>query len=180
MATKTLNLGSVVPDFSLPGIDGKTYTLDSFKDKKILIVCFMCNHCPYVKATIGRIIALQDQFKDKEVILVGINSNDEKNYPEDSFERMIEVAKEKKYNFPYLHDKTQGVATAYDAACTPEFFLLDQDRKLRYHGRLDNNWKEPQSVTRTDLAEAIKEVLEGKEVSVAETPAIGCSIKWRG
>ncbi len=179
MATKSLKLGDQAINFSLPGVDGNTYSLDRFRDKEIVIVLFMCNHCPYVKATIHRIIALQEEFKNKGIALVGINPNDPKNYPEDSFDNMKIIATEKKYNFPYLLDETQEIAGAYDAACTPEFFLFDKDRKLRYHGRLDDNWKEPSKVTRRDLAEAIKEVLDGKEVTKPEILAIGCSIKWK-
>ncbi len=179
MATDKLKIGSSAPDFNLPGVDGKNYSLDSFSDKKILIVIFSCNHCPYVQAYEQRIISIQNEFADKSVQIVAINSNEDVNYPEDSFDEMIKRSKEKRYNFPYLRDETQEIAKAYGATHTPEIFLFDEQRKLRYHGKIDDNWKEPEKVKYNYLRDAIKEVLEGKEVSIPETFSIGCTIKWK-
>ncbi len=179
MATDKLKIGSSAPDFNLPGVDGKKYSRDTFSDKKILIVIFSCNHCPYVQAYEGRIIQLQEEFAAKGVQIVAINSNEDVNYPEDSFDGMIKRSKEKKYNFPYLRDETQEIATAYGATHTPEIFLFDEQRKLRYHGKIDDNWKEPDKVKYNYLRDAIIEVLEGREVSIPETFSIGCTIKWK-
>jgi peroxiredoxin len=179
MATDKLKIGSKAPDFNLLGVDNKFYSLDSFADKKILIVIFSCNHCPYVQAYEQRIISIQKEFSEKGVQIVAINSNEDKNYPEDSFDQMIKRSSEKQFNFPYLRDETQEVAKAYGATHTPEIFLFDQERKLRYHGKIDDNWKEPEKVKYQYLRKAIEEVLEGKEVSIPETFSIGCTIKWK-
>uniref|UniRef100_A0A832G6K6 Thioredoxin family protein n=1 Tax=Ignavibacterium album TaxID=591197 RepID=A0A832G6K6_9BACT len=179
MATDKLKIGSKAPDFNLLGVDNKFYSLDSFADKKILIVIFSCNHCPYVQAYEQRIISIQKDFAEKGVQIVAINSNEDKNYPEDSFDEMIKRSSEKQFNFPYLRDETQEVAKAYGATHTPEIFLFDQERKLRYHGKIDDNWKEPEKVKYQYLRNAIEEVLEGKEVSIPETFSIGCTIKWK-
>jgi len=179
MATDKLKIGSKAPDFNLLGVDNKFYSLDSFADKKILIVIFSCNHCPYVQAYEQRIISIQKEFSEKSVQIVAINSNEDKNYPEDSFDQMIKRSSEKQFNFPYLRDETQEVAKAYGATHTPEIFLFDQERKLRYHGKIDDNWKEPEKVKYQYLRKAIEEVLEGIEVSIPETFSIGCTIKWK-
>lgn len=179
MATDKLKIGSQAPDFGLLGVDNKLYSLHSFDDKKILIVIFSCNHCPYVQAYEQRIISIQEDFADKGVQIVAINSNEDVNYPEDSFDEMIKRSKEKQFNFPYLRDETQEIAKVYGATHTPEIFLFDQERKLRYHGKIDDNWKEPEKVKYQYLRDAIKEVLEGKEVSIPETFSIGCTIKWK-
>jgi peroxiredoxin len=179
MATDKLKIGSKAPDFNLLGVDNKFYSLDSFADKKILIVIFSCNHCPYVQAYEQRIISIQKEFSEKGVQIVAINSNEDKNYPEDSFDQMIKRSGEKQFNFPYLRDETQEVAKAYGATHTPEIFLFDQERKLRYHGKIDDNWKEPEKVKYQYLRKAIEEVLEGIEVSIPETFSIGCTIKWK-
>lgn len=173
-----LEFGDPAPDFSLPGVDDKGYSLASFKDKTILVVMFTCNHCPYVQAYEERIIAVQRDYAAKGVQLVAINANDTKNYPEDSFAKMAVRAREKKYNFPYLCDETQKVARAYDAACTPEIFGFDQERKLRFHGRLDDNYENPSKVKQNYLRDAIDAMLSGKPVPVRESHPIGCSIKW--
>ncbi|MBI2885197.1 MAG: thioredoxin family protein [Candidatus Omnitrophica bacterium] len=166
------------PDFSLKGVDGKTYRLADFSDKAVLCVIFMCNHCPYVKATIDRMIELQRDYAGKGVQLIGINSNDAKNYPEDSFEQMAAWAKEKRFNFPYLHDETQQVARAYGAERTPHIFLFDQQRVMRYTGAIDDNTKDPSQVKRRYLREAIDALLAKAQITETETPAIGCTVKW--
>lgn len=177
--SQTIPFGEKAHDFSLPGIDGKTYTLDSLKDKKILVFVFMCNHCPYVKASWDRLIALQNEFGSRGIQLIGINANDETQYPEDSFENMKTGATKKGHNFPYLRDKTQEVARVYGAVCTPDIFVYDEARELVYHGRIDDNWQEPEKVTRRELADALEALLNGKKPSRDQNSSMGCSIKWK-
>jgi peroxiredoxin len=179
MATSKLKIGSAAPEFNLPCVDGNKYSLDFFKDSKALIVIFSCNHCPYVQAYEDRIIALQNDFKRKGVSLVAINANDTVNYPEDAFDHMIERAKKKGFNFPYLRDEDQRIASAYGATHTPETFLFDIQRKLVYHGKIDDNWQEPEKVNNSYLKVAVDELLDGKGISVPETFSIGCTIKWK-
>ena len=174
-----LKIGGKAPDFSLPGVDGKAYSLNEFKGKRILVVVFMCNHCPYVQAYIERIKAIQSDFEVKSVQIVGINANDEVNYPDDSFDKMIEMNKNKKLNFPYLRDEDQTAASAYGAQCTPECFVFDADRKLKYHGKIDDNYKDENSVKTYDLRNAINSLIHNQKVAIELTSAIGCSIKWR-
>lgn len=178
MATEKLKIGDKAPDFNLIGVDEKYYSLVSFKDKKLLCVIFSCNHCPYVKAYEDRIISIQKDFEN-DLQIVAINSNDEVNYPEDSFEEMKKRDKEKGFNFPYLRDTDQSVAEAYGATHTPEVFLFDSERRLQYHGKIDDNWNYPNQVKEHYLRDAIKALLEGKEVEVKETYSIGCTIKWK-
>lgn len=179
MATSKLKIGSPAPDFNLPGVDGKEYSLNSFKDKEALIVIFSCNHCPYVQAYEERIKQIQDDYRSKGAAVVAINSNEDVNYPEDSFENMKKRADEKKFNFPYLRDETQSFARAYDATHTPEIFLFDKERKLAFHGKIDDNWQEPERVQNHYLRNALDELLAGKDISVPETFTIGCTIKWK-
>jgi len=178
MATDTLKISSSAPNFNLPATDGKQYTLDTFADKKALIVIFSCNHCPYVQAYEDRIIEIQKDYA-KDVQVIAISSNEDENYPEDSFENMKARAELKKFNFPYLHDETQNVAKAYGATHTPEIFLFDKERKMVFHGKIDDNWKEPQSVKNKYLRNALDELLSGKQISEPETFTIGCTIKWK-
>jgi peroxiredoxin len=177
--SKGMPAGTKAPAFSLPGVDGKTYSLDSFSDAKLLVVIFTCNHCPYAQALEPRFIELQRDYAAKGVKLVGINSNDSKAYPDDAFEPMQERVRTHGWNFPYLHDATQQVARAYDAACTPDIFVFDAERKLRYNGRCDDNWKEPEKVTRRELRMALDSLLAGKPLDFEVVPALGCSIKWK-
>ena len=179
MIDNKLKIGSRAPGFSLPAVDGKFYSLNSFIDKKILIVIFSCNHCPYVQAYEDRIIALQKEFEKYGVQIIAVNSNDDVKYPDDSFEEMKKRATDKKFNFPYLRDETQEVARAYGASHTPQIFLFDENRKLKYEGKIDDNWQQPNKVKSKYLRDAIEEVLGGKEVSVPETFSIGCTIKWK-
>lgn len=178
MATDTLKIGLMAPDFNLPATDGKKYSLNTFADKKALVIVFSCNHCPYVQAYENRIIEIQKDYA-KDVQVVAISSNEDENYPEDSFENMKARALMKKFNFPYLHDETQNVAKAYGATHTPEIFLFDKERKLVFHGKIDDNWQEPNAVRSKYLRNAIDELLSGKQISVPETFTIGCTIKWR-
>ncbi|QQR90093.1 MAG: thioredoxin family protein [Myxococcales bacterium] len=172
-------IGTSAPDFSLPGVDGKTYTLGSFDDAKILVVVFTCNHCPYAKACEDRLIVLQHDYLEKGVRLVAINPNDAERYPDDSFAAMKERAQEKHYPFPYLQDESQEVARAYDAACTPDIFVFDAERKLQYNGRLDDNWQEPHKVERSDLRLLLDSLLNGKTIDFEPVHSMGCSIKWK-
>jgi peroxiredoxin len=179
MSTSTLKIGSKIPSFTLNGVDSKEYTLDSFKDKKVLIIIFSCNHCPYVQAYEERIKAVQNDYAGKGVQLAAINSNDDSLYAEDSFDGMIKRAKEKQFNFPYLRDEDQSAAQAFDASHTPEIFLFDHERKLAYHGKIDDNWQFPEKVKNKYLRNALDELLSGKEISIPETFSIGCTIKWK-
>ena len=174
-----MNLGDKAADFSLKGTDGKTHTLAEFSGAKALVVVFSCNHCPYVQAYEGRMVEVQRDYKDKGVLLVAINSNDAKGYPDDSFENMVSRAKEQGFNFPYLRDEDQSVAKAYGAVRTPHVFLFDAARKLAYLGRIDDSWDKPEKVQHRELAEAIEDLLAGKPVRTPETFAIGCTIKWK-
>ena len=174
----TLRTGDAAPDFALPGVDGTTCRLSHFADKPVLGIIFMCNHCPYVKATIDRMIALQRDYESRGVQLVGINANETRNYPEDDLAHMVQWAKAKQFNFPYLRDETQAVARAYGAERTPHIFLFDHDRKLRYTGALDDNTQDPSKVTRRYLRDAIDALLANRPVGESQTSAMGCSIKW--
>lgn len=176
---KELRIGTEAIPFDLKGVDGKTYSLERFKDKKLLCIIFMCNHCPYVIATQYRINQIARDYSDKSFVLVGINPNDDITYPEDSYDNMKLRAREKGYVFPYLRDKTQETAKAYDAACTPDIFLYDKNRILKYRGRIDDNWKDETNVTRNELRMAIDLLLEDKEIDFEMIPTIGCSIKWK-
>jgi peroxiredoxin len=178
MAKIRVPMGAVAPDFDLPGVDNKRYSLKSFSDKKIVVVIFSCNHCPYVRAYEDRIIAIQRDFFDRGVALMAINSNETKNHPEDTFEKMVIRSDEKKFNFPYLRDESQQVADAYGAHYTPEIFLLDAERRLRYTGKIDDNWQQPDAVKIRHLRDALAATLSGTSIIVPETHAIGCTIKW--
>mgnify|MGYP001567627253 CR=1 FL=1 len=176
-------LGDLAPPFSLPATDGKTYTLDSFRDKKALIVIFMCNHCPYVIGVQGRINQLAKDFGTRGVALVGINSNDPAEYQEDDFAAMKARAREEEYVFPYLQDETQAVAKAYGAVCTPDPFVFENLGEgkwaLRYQGRIDDNWRIEDAVRKRELADAVEAILAGREPVADQKPAMGCSIKWK-
>ncbi len=171
-------LGSSAPDFSLPATDGNTYALDDF-DPDVLVVMFICNHCPYVKAVLDRLVELGNTWGPDEVALVAISSNDTERYPQDDFDSMRELAEEKEFPFPYLFDESQEVARAYKAVCTPDFFVFDDQRRLAYAGRLDDNWKKPEEVTQRDLRDAVQALLDGDRPDEEQHPSMGCSIKWK-
>jgi len=171
-------VGTQAPAFALPATDGKTYDLSAFSDATVLVVIFTCNHCPYAKACEDRLIALQHDYANKGVRLVAINPNNAVSHPEDSFEAMKVRAQEKQFNFPYLRDESQEVARAYDAACTPDIFVFDAQRKLVYNGRIDDNWQDERKVTARDLARAIECVLARQPLTFKVVPSMGCSIKW--
>lgn len=185
---KTLEIGSKAPDFKLPGIDGKTYTLSSFKNSKILVIVFTCNHCPTAQAYEKRLIDLTKEYKTHGVAVVAIMPNDPKSvqlselgYADlgDSFEEMKLHAKRKGFNFPYLFDgATEVTARAYGPVATPHVFIFDQDRKLRYQGRIDDVEKPTGEPKNKDAQKAIDALLAGKEVETKTTKVFGCSIKW--
>ncbi len=171
--------GSKAFDFNLPGVDGNSHSLSEFKDKKAVIIIFSCNHCPYVQAYEDRIIQIQKDYESKGVQVIAINSNEDINHPDDSFENMVKRAKEKKFNFPYLRDGSQDVAKSYSATHTPHLFLFDEKRELCYTGKMDDNWQEPNKVKHTYLRDALDAILSGKKIPQAQTFAIGCTIKWK-
>lgn len=176
-----LPLGESAKNFTLRGVDERTYTLESFADDKLLVIIFMCNHCPYVQAVWSRLVSLQEKYKNQSVQFVGINSNAANpEYSEDGFEKMQDYFLKYKMNFPYLIDETQNVAREYKAQCTPDIYVFDGDRKLVYHGRLDDNWKDENGVTKRDLDQAINVLLKGEKVDFHQRPSMGCSIKWKG
>lgn len=172
-------LGLDCPDFKLPGVDGRVYEKKDFLNNKPLVVVFMCNHCPYVKAIEDRLIALGEDLKEISAHMVAVCSNDAETYPEDSFKNLQKRAKEKNYSFVYLHDESQEIARRFGAICTPDYFVYDQNNKLAYRGRLDDSWKEPTHVTKRELYDAVLELAQGLPVSAKQTPSMGCSIKWK-
>src|SRR5690349_18118126 len=185
---KTLAIGSKAPDFKLPGIDGKTYTLANFKNAQVLVIVFTCNHCPTAQAYEDRIIQLTKDYSAKNVAVVAINPNDPKSvrldelgYTDmsDSFNEMKLRAKQKKYNFPYLYDgDAQVTAKAYGPVATPHVFIFDKSRTLRYQGRIDNVEKPTKTPTELNTRDAIEALLQNKPVSVTTTKVFGCSVKW--
>lgn len=176
---KRIELGNTMPDFSLPGIDDKNYGTNDFTANPLLLIIFSCNHCPYVQGYEERIKKLQNDFRKDGLQIVAINANDADKYAEDSFEEMKKRAEEKQFNFLYLRDESQQTAKAFGAVFTPELFLFNAERKLIYTGKIDDNWREPEKVQTKYLQNAIEEFLRGEEISVPETYAIGCTIKWK-
>lgn len=173
-----LKSGDAAPDFrDLKGVDGKSYSLASFRDKDALVVAFWCNHCPYVQAWEERFVALANDFQARGVAFVAINSNETSQYPEDDFPNMVKRAKEHFYTFPYVRDESQRVASAFGGLCTPHIFVFDEQRKLRYQGRVDDS-KDPRNVKSHDLRNALDALLGGREPPQPITAAQGCSIKW--
>lgn len=175
----TFKIGDKAPDFNLKGVDSKIYTLDSFKDFKLLVMIISCNHCPYVVAYEDRMIGIQRDYLDRGVRVVAINPNNEITHPEDSFDNMVIRAKKKGFNFPYLRDESQDIPKALGARYTPEVYIFDQDRRLRYHGGIDDNYDNPKAVRRHYLRDALDNLISGKEVDRNETPVVGCTIKWK-
>ncbi|MBU1651940.1 thioredoxin family protein [bacterium] len=173
-------MGADCPDFDLINVDGSRVKRDDFKGKKVLLVVFTCNHCPYAVAVEDLIAQLGREYGyNRNFAMVAIQPNDPNIVAADSLDNMQMRAEEKDFRFPYLWDETQDAARAFDAVCTPEFYLFDADRKLVYHGRLDDNWQDPSKVTRRELKEAIDLLLEGKQPPTQQYPSMGCSIKWR-
>jgi peroxiredoxin len=179
-ASTMLPLGTQAPDFSLPDTNGKMVSLADFSGKSALLLAFICNHCPYVKHVAAGLSELAKDYQKRGVAIAGINSNDVANYPEDSPAKMTEEVKFRGYTFPYLYDETQSVAKAYGAACTPDFYIFDKDRKLVYRGQMDSSRPSSGlSVTGEDLRAALDAVLSGKQVTAQQKPSIGCNIKWK-
>ncbi len=174
-----LHPGDPAPDFALPGVDGKTVRLADFSGRKLLVVAFWCNHCPYVRAWEGRMVALGRKYGADGVGFVLINSNDARAYPDDRLEAMVARAREQGYPFPYLQDETQDVARAYGALVTPHVMVFDADRRLIYQGRIDDNHQRADLVTHSYLDAAIAQGLRGAPVEPAELPVLGCTVKWR-
>jgi len=172
-------LGTPAHDFLLDGIDGKTHSLESYSEKEIIVIIFMCNHCPYVKAVLKRLIDLQNEFFDRGVQLIGVNPNDATRYPEDSLDNMKIIVKEKGLPFPYLIDPNQETAKKYNAVCTPDLYVYGKERKLLYRGRIDDNWEHPEKVTTQELKLALENILAGQLVANEQIPSMGCSIKWK-
>jgi len=173
-----MELGAKIPDFSLKGVDGKTHGPDAYADKKALVVVVSCNHCPTVVQYEDRMVAIQRDSAGKGVELIAINGNETDDHPTDDFDHMVQRAKDKGFNFPYLRDDSQDVLRALDAVRTPEVYVFGADRTLVYQGRIDDNANNPKAVKRHDLREALDEVLAGKPVSVPQTTPVGCTVKW--
>lgn len=186
------SLGSKAPDFNLPATDGNRYSLSSFNDKKVLVIIFTCNHCPYAQFAKPKIHNLHKQFRDKDVRFIAINPNDSDNYPDDSFKKM----KKNQYNypFPYLRDKSQDTARAFGAVCTPDVFVYNQNRELAYRGQINDDQPSLGSVatkmlfkkemkhkkpSSEDLKDVIQALLNGNILSKNQKPSTGCSIKWK-
>lgn len=180
METPVCDFGWPAPAFNLPGIDGKSYDLKSVAGPKGLLVMFICNHCPYVKAIRDRLVRDARDLQALGVGVIAIMANDPTEYPEDSFANMQAVAAEYAYPFPYVWDESQAVAKAYGAVCTPDFFGFNADLQLQYRGRLDESRKEPVAGARRELFEAMKQVAETGQGPREQIPSMGCSIKWKG
>lgn len=179
-ASAMLDLGTKAPDFSLPDTQGRVVSLSDFDDAKALLVVFMCNHCPFVKHVLNGLLNLAREYQLKGVAVVGISANDVDTYPEDGPEMMAEFAERMSFPFPYLYDATQEVAKSFHAACTPDFFLFDEDRRLVYRGQMDDS--RPGNhvpVTGADLRRALDAVLEGRPAPEEQRPSMGCNIKWK-
>ena len=175
-----LALGTMAPDFNLPGTDGARYSLRDFASGKLLLVAFICNHCPFVKHIQAELARLGKDCREQGVAVAAISSNDIEAYPADGMDKMREEAMKAGYTFPYLLDETQQVAKAYDAACTPDFFLFDGARKLIYRGQFDDS--RPGSaiaVSGKDLRAAIDAALNNRTVTPEQKPSMGCNIKWK-
>jgi len=179
-ASTMLPLGTEAPEFSLPDPSGKIVSLRNFADAPALLVMFICNHCPYVKHVAPGLAGLVREYQGRGVAAVAINSNDAESYPDDSPDKMAEEAKRRGYTFPYLYDENQEVAKLYSAACTPDFYVFDSQRRLVYRGQMDasrpgNNIP----VTGSDLRAALDAVLAGQPVPKQQKPSMGCNIKWK-
>jgi peroxiredoxin len=173
-----LSLGTQAPGFDLPGVDGRNHSLDSYADSKALVLVQSCNHCPYVQAWEDRLIAIASDYADRGVKVVAISSNDASSYPEDSFEEMKARSAAQGFTFDYLYDEPQALARALGSERTPEVFLFDEERSLVYHGAIDDA-RDATGVRQHYLRDALDAVLAGEEPPVGDTPAVGCSMKWK-
>ncbi len=189
--TPQASLGTPMPRWTLPGVDGRTYSSHAQESHsqprdaillttgKPTVIMFLCNHCPYVKAVETRVLELARELGPKGAQFFAICSNDAADHPEDSFEKIQETWQIKAYPFPYLYDEDQTAAKAFGAVCTPDFFLYDHNMRLSYRGRLDDSWKDPSQVRKEDLKTAILDALASRALSIPEHPSMGCSIKWK-
>jgi len=178
--TPICNFGWKAPSFALPGVDGKTYSLADVRGKNGTLVMFICNHCPYVKAVIDRIVRDAKELQAYGINTVAISSNDVTHYSEDSFDNMQRFAQAHRFTFPYLYDESQDVARGYDAVCTPDFFGFNDKLELQYRGRLDASRKEAGPAdARRELFEAMRDVAKTGKGPREQTASIGCSIKWK-
>ncbi len=174
-------IGTVAPDLSLPDIDGKAWTLNTLRGDRGLVLAFICNHCPYVKAVIDRFVADAKALQDTGIGVAAVMPNDWTTYPDDSPENMAEFAARHGFTFPYLIDESQAVARAYGAVCTPDIFGFDRELRLKYRGRIDSAGKGAADTgTRREMLEAMRQIAETGEAPAHQTPSMGCSIKWRG
>ena len=175
-----LPLGTAAPDFSLPDTAGKVVSRDDFQNVPALLVVFMCNHCPYVVHVRDELARLCRDYQNEGLAMVGISSNDVANYPDDSPEKMAEEVTRAGYTFPYLYDETQEIAQAYTAACTPDFFLFDNNFRLVYRGQMDDSRPDAgTSVTGRDMRAALDNLLAGHPIDPDQKPSMGCNIKWK-
>ena len=175
----TIKIRDKAIPFTLPGVDDKEHALSDYKDVEALAIIFSCNHCPYVRAWEDRMVQIQADYTNRGVQFLAINSNDIRRYPEDSFPKMKERAKEKGFNFPYLLDESQEVPRVYGARYTPEVFLFDRAGILQYHGAIDDHYDNPNAVKKHYLRDALDAVLAGETPPVQETTPVGCTIKWK-
>jgi peroxiredoxin len=171
-------LGTEAPQFDLPGVDGRNHSLDSYSGAEALMLVQSCNHCPYVQAWENRLNAIARDYAERGVSVVAVNSNDAEHYPEDSFDEMKARASARGFVFDYLYDEPQGVARELGAERTPEVFLYDRDRRLVYHGAIDDS-RDETAVSQHYLRDALDAVLGGEEPAVSETPPVGCTVKWK-
>jgi peroxiredoxin len=178
-ASDKFPVGSALPEFELPNVDGKKLGATYLKSGKAMLVAFTCNHCPYVKGSEEMLISIVKKFEGQGLKTVAISSNDATQYPEDSFENMKTKSKSMGLPYPYLYDETQLVAKQFDAACTPEFYLFDANQTLVYHGAINDSPRDPAKVTKDFLSTAISQTLAGKPVTPSVVHAMGCSIKWK-
>lgn len=174
----SIAISETAPPFDLPGVDGRSHSLEDYADARALVLVQSCNHCPYVQGWEGRLIAIQRDYAAQDVRIVAISSNDVASHPEDSFEQMEVRAREQGFNFDYLYDESQSIARALGSERTPEVFVFDGDRRLVYHGAIDDN-RDETAATVPYLRDALDAVLAGTTPAIADTPPVGCTVKWR-
>ncbi len=179
-SSNMLKLGTQAPSFSLKNATGGVVSLSDFDEAKVFVVMFICNHCPYVKHLNKALVEFANDFKEKGVECVAISSNDVVNYPQDGIEFMAQLAKEMSFPFPYLLDETQEIAKAYQAACTPDFYVFDSNKNLFYRGQFDDSRpSNDKPITGSDLRGATQVLIDGESTYEAQIPSIGCNIKWK-
>lgn len=174
----SVGIGTEAPQFDVPGVDGRNHSLDSYADAEALVLVQWCNHCPYVQGWEDRLSAVARDYRERAVRVAAINSNDVTNRPEDSFEEMEKRASARGFTFDYLYDEPQAIVRELEAERTPEVFVYDRDRRLVYHGAIDDS-REEGDVTQEYLRDALDAVLSGSEPAVSETPPVGCTVKWK-